>query len=383
MKIALVGCGFVADYYLATLPNHPQLELLGITDRAEERARTLSKYHRVPRYDSVAELLNDDRVELVVNLTNPRNHYEVTRSCLEAGKHVYSEKPIATNFEDAVEIVELAERDGLYLTSAPCNVLSESAQTMWKALRDGRIGKPRLAYAEMDDGLIHRMRYRQWKSDAGIPWPWKDEFEVGCTLEHAGYYVTWLTAFFGPARSVTSFASCLVPDKETEEPLDVITADFSSACIEFSDGVVARLTNSIYAPHNHRLQVFGDEGSLSVDECWNYRSPVYMKTRSPLALRIEKWPLLANLPGLGRRRLPMLRSNGHKHKYSGTHNMDFCRGVAALADAATKKRPAVMSARYALHVNEIVLAMQHPAEMGSPRYLSTTFEPMEPAEWAR
>jgi predicted dehydrogenase len=261
-------------------------------------------------------------------------------------------------------------------------VLSESAQTMWKALRDGRIGTPRLAYAEMDDGLIHRMRYRQWKSDAGIPWPWKDEFEVGCTLEHAGYYVTWLTAFFGPARSVTSFASVLVPDKETDEPLNAITADFSAACIEF-DGVVARLTNSIYAPHNHRLQVFGDEGSVSVDECWNYASPVYLKTRSPLALRLEKWPLLANLPGLGRRRLPLLRGAARKHKYSGTHNMDFARGVAAMAQAAAERRPAVMSARYALHVNEIVLAMQYPAEMGSPRRLTTTFEPMEPMPWAR
>jgi predicted dehydrogenase len=216
-----------------------------------------------------------------------------------------------------------------------------------------------------------------------MPWPWKDEFEVGCTLEHAGYYVTWLAAFFGPAKSVTSFASCLVLDKETDEPLDVITADFSSACIEFNDGVVARLTNSIYAPHNHRLQVFGDEGAVSVDECWKYDSPVYVKSRSPWALRLEKYPLLANMPGLGRRRLPLVRSGVHKHQYKGTHAMDFARGVAELASAAAEGRPATMSARYALHVNEIVLAMQYPAEMGSPRQLTTTFDPMEPMSWAR
>jgi hypothetical protein len=122
---------------------------------------------------------------------------------------------------------------------------------------------------------------------------------------------------------------------------------------------------------------------LSVDECWNYASPVYLRTRSRLALRLEKWPLLANLPGLGRQRVPMLSHGGYRHKYRGTHNMDFSRGVALLAQAAAEQSPAVMSTRYALHVNEIVLAMQYPAELGSPRRLTTTFDPMEPLPWAR
>ncbi len=66
MKIALVGCGFVADYYLATLPNHPELELLGITDRVPERTQLLADYHGVPKFNSLDDVLNDDRVQLVV-----------------------------------------------------------------------------------------------------------------------------------------------------------------------------------------------------------------------------------------------------------------------------------------------------------------------------
>src|SRR5207302_1746767 len=99
---------------------------------------------------------------LVLNLTNPRNHYEVARACLDAGKHVYSEKPIATSWPQAVELVELAERLGLQIVSAPCTVLGEAAQTLWKAVRTGLIGPVRLAYAELDDGMVHREQYKSW-----------------------------------------------------------------------------------------------------------------------------------------------------------------------------------------------------------------------------
>lgn len=84
-------------------------------------------------------------------------------------------------------------------------------------------------------------------SPSGAPWPYKDEFEVGCTLEHAGYYVTWLAAFFGPAKSVTSFAGCQIPDKGTDGPLEVLAPDFAVGCIEFACSVAARVTCSIVA----------------------------------------------------------------------------------------------------------------------------------------
>jgi len=248
-RIAIVGCGFVADYYVKTLPGHPQLELVGVMDRIQERADKFSAYHSVPAYKSFDELLKDDRVDIVLNLTNPRSHYEVSKACLLAGKHVYSEKPLAMDFFEAEELVKLAEARGLQISSAPCSLLGETAQTLWKALRENQVGKVRVVYAEMDDGLVHKMPYKQWVSESGTPWPYKDEFEVGCTLEHAGYYVAWLVAFFGPATSVTAFSSCLIPDKETDVPLDVNAPDFSVACIQFASGVVARLTCGIIAPH--------------------------------------------------------------------------------------------------------------------------------------
>lgn len=374
MRIAIVGCGFVADYYLKTLPSYPELEITGVMDRVEERATKFSAYHGVPTYPSLEALLADPKVDIVLNLTNPKSHYAVSKAALEAGKHVYSEKPLAMAMSEAEELVNLAEQRGLLISSAPCNLLSETAQTLWKALREKKIGHVRLVYAEMDDGLVHRMPYQKWVSESGTPWPYKDEFEVGCTLEHAGYYVTWLTAFFGPAETVTAFSSCLIPDKQTDVPLDENAPDFSVACIKFASGVVARLTCSIVAPHDHELRIIGDDGILGIEDCWYYGSPIYIKRMISIRRKTFITPWKQNYPLV---RKPL------KFGYKGAQQMDFARGVAELAAAIQEKRPCRLSPRFSLHNNELVLAIQNALETGAPHKLTTTFEPLEPMPWAR
>lgn len=92
MRIALIGCGNVAPFYIKTLLRYGQLDLIGVMDQDEKRAARFSRYYSVFRYHSLDELLDDRRVELVLNLTNPRSHFEISKACLLAGKHVYSEK---------------------------------------------------------------------------------------------------------------------------------------------------------------------------------------------------------------------------------------------------------------------------------------------------
>lgn len=396
MNIAIVGCGYVADYYLRTLPNYPDLNLVGVMDIDQERATRFAEYHSLSAYHTLEELLADPRVNIVVNLTNPKSHFSVSKASLEAGKHVYSEKPLAMSFSEAEELVELAEKKGLYISSAPCNLLSETAQTVWNALQNKEIGRVFLAYAELDDGLVHRRSYQKWLSDSGIPWPYKDEFEVGCTLEHAGYYVTWLTAFFGPAKTVTAFSSCLVSDKEIDVPLDVNAPDFSVACIKFASGVVARITCSIIAPHNHSLQIFGDEGVLYVDDCWNYASPVYIQPLQTSTRKTfgERWRSISNklayfyktlrnptAKPLPTKKHPLVKEADYNHLTA--LKMDFCRGIAELAEAIAQQRSCRISARYSLHVNEIVLAIQNSLETGSSYTVTSSFEPIEPMPWAK
>jgi predicted dehydrogenase len=374
MNIGVVGCGFVADYYISTLAAYPQIKIIGVTDRDPDRAARFSEFHKLPKFDSLDSLLADERVEMVLNLTNPRSHYEVTKACLEADKHVYSEKPLAMNMDHARELVETAERKSLRLASAPCSLLGETAQTLWKVLRERRIGTPRLVYAEMDDGMVYRMAYRKWVSTSGVPWPAKDEFEVGCTFEHAGYYLTWFPAFFGPAKTVTAFSACLAPDKMTDEPLDVDAPDFSVACITFESGVVARLTCGIIAPHDHTLRIIGDEGVLGTHDCWYYRSPVYIQRPITIRRKTIMSPFKTSCRLVG-------ESKG-RYRYRGAQQMDFARGVAELAEAVREQRPCRLSERYSLHVNEMVVAIDQARDTAAPYKMTTTFDPIAPMPWA-
>lgn len=372
--VAFTGCGYVADFYARTLRGHPELDLVGVFDRDAERTRRFSAHFGVPAYDSLGQMLTDDRVAIVVNLTNPESHEDVSRAALEAGRHVYTEKPLAMEVGRARELVDLARRRGRLLASAPCSVLGETAQTLWKALREGRVGKVRLVYAELDDGMVHRMPYQRWVSESGAPWPSRNEFQVGCTLEHAGYYVTWLTAFFGPAESVTAFASCQVPEKVEGVPGERMAPDFSVAAIRFASGTVARLTCSILAPHDHSLRIVGDEGVLTTGDCWYYGSPVHIQRFMTIRRRTLPHPL--------RKRVPLVR-RPPRFQARSSAQMDFARGIAEMADALAEQRPCRLSPEYSLHNTEIVLAIHDAARLGTPYRVSSTFSPMEPMPWAR
>ena len=406
MKIAIVGCGHIADYYVQTLPEHPELELVGVMDIIRDRAVKFSQYHSIPFYETLDELLTDSNVDIVLNLTNPRSHYEVSKACLEAGKHIYSEKPIAMTISESKNLVALANQQGLQITSAPCSLLGETAQTLWKAVRENAVGKVRLVYAEIDDGMIHKSSYKTWLSVSGIPWPYQDEFEIGCTIEHAGYYVTWLTAFFGPAESVTAFASCLIPNKVSDELLEPPdTPDFSVACIKFKSGVVARLTCSIVAPHNHSLKIIGDHGILETEECWFYDAPIYVEYREKSSLTnstefniFKQSIVLAEKFFSYAKRIqtkilmkqqtkmiyPLVRKPPKSKWYEDSGmQMDLSRGVAEMAASITEQRPNRLSADFTLHNNELVIAIHQAFHIGSTVNLTTTFEPIEPMDWAK
>lgn len=375
MRTALIGCGFVADLYLQTLRNHPMLKITGVFDRDTARLDQFSLFYHLRRYRCMDELLNDPAVELVINLTNPGSHHLISRASLEAGKHVYSEKPLATTLEDAQSLVALAERRGLLLAGAPCNLLGETAQTLWKALRAGRIGTPRLVYAELDEEQLF-MNYREWISKSGAAWPYRDEFEVGSTLEHAGYYLGWLTAFFGPAQEIVSSRGVLAdrsgPVQENYAPA------FGTACIRFAGGLVARITCSTYTAMDHRFRVFGDDGVLSTPDCWDYASPVYIRHRIPQCWQ-DRHPHRAELLHM-EPQIPLVRRNGFAYDKSRELRMDFGRGVAELADAVKEGREPRLSARWLLHVTELALAMN--AGDGVRREIQSTFPPIAPMPWA-
>jgi predicted dehydrogenase len=376
MRLAIVGCGFVADLYMLTLRLHPELEVVGVMDRDPVRAARFAGHYGFATYRSLAAVLADPQVELILNLTNPASHYEVSRAALEGGKHVYAEKPMAMRAEDAFALVALARARGLRISGAPSRVLAGPAQTMWKALRDGRIGTPYLAYAEMDDGLLHRMAFRSWRGASGAPWPYRDELEVGNTLEHAGYALTWLVTFFGPVESLSAFGAHAVADKRVDVPLARQAPDFTSACLRFVSGMIARLTCSIVGDHDHQIRIFGEDGVLSTDDCWTPRSPVRLKRRVTLGGRTMDLPWTTQLPLLGDDAARTRASRGLK-------KVDFCLGPVELVRAITDERPSRLSPELCLHVTEIALGIHTAAETRREVTIRSRFTAPEPMPFAR
>ena len=261
-------------------------------------------------------------------------------------------------------------KKGLMLVSAPCSVLGEAAQVLLGAVRRGVAGTPRLVYAELDDGFIPHAPYAKWRSESGAPWPCGDEFAVGCTLEHAGYSLSWLIAMFGRVERVVAASAEVIPDK----PGAGGAPDFSVAVLFFENGPVARLTCSIAAPHDHRIRVIGDAGVLQVREAWNNAAPVRFHRRFTLRRRLIEHPL-------GRR----IRAAGTpppKVGRWGAAAMDFALGPVEMLAALAGGRACLLSNDMGLHLTEVTLAIQNAGAETGPQIMQSACAPMEPASWA-
>ncbi|OYR11564.1 Gfo/Idh/MocA family protein [Brucella grignonensis] len=378
MNIAIIGTGFVADYYMTTLRNYPQLKLLGAFDRSAERLKIFAAHYNVRAYESFEAILADKDVQIVLNLTTPESHYAISRAALEAGKHVYSEKPLAMDFNDAKALVEFAEANGLTLAAAPANGLSDAQKLVSHSISE--IGTPRLVYAEMEDGPVFRDKWATWRSQSGAPWPGLHEFEIGCTLEHAGYALSWLVSLFGPVESVTAFSSITFQNKGPGTEHLHMAPDFSVGCLRFKSGLVARLTSGLAMPKDRSLTIVADKGSITVDDLWDNRSAVRLESTT------RKRSILSRVFGrleakLGKT-LPWKPAVGSKLAYpkgdalslpSFPSQIDFMRGVADQARAIETGKTAFFSGAVALHITEVALALNNAGENAAPYKVQSSF----------
>ena len=372
-EVSIIGCGFVADLYARAFSVMPGFRVCGVYDRDFARLATFCDHWKLPAKPSLEVLLADaSRGGIVLNLTNPDAHFAINRACLNAGHHVYSEKPLAMNMAQAGELHALAQNKGLMLASAPCSVLGEAAQTLGHALRGNVVGTPRLIYAELDDGFVPQAAYRKWLTETGAPWPYIDEFNVGCTLEHAGYYLGWLIAWFGSVRTVVAASAEVVPDKIGT---GAMAPDVSVATLFFENGPVTRLTCSIVAPHDHQIRIIGDKGVLSCKAAWDNSAKVRFARRITLRRRLLESPL--------KRRVRLKGPTHPKVGRWGAASMNFMLGPQEMLDAlAEDRRLSRLSNDFALHMTEVTLAIQNAGEFSGAQKMTTRCTPMEPMPWA-
>ncbi|AWN55619.1 oxidoreductase [Methylobacterium sp. 17Sr1-1] len=353
---------------LATLP---EVTVAGAWDIDLDRLHAFRKYWRVPAATSLDDLIGR-RPDLILNLTNPGSHYAVSLACLEAGLPVYSEKPLATRLDDARHLHRVATERGVMLASAPCSALGESAQILWKALRERVIGTPRLVYAEIDDGFLIRAPHETWRSESGAPWPVQDELAVGCALQHAGYYLTWLIAMFGSVTRVSAASAEVLGLTLAEGAAAAPT--YACASLFFESGVVARLTCSVVAPHDHSLRIFGDDGILEVGECWSNDAAVRVRRRHVVRRRLIDSPLT--------RRLRPGRPTHAKVGRKGATAMNFALGPQEMLAAKAEGRASRLDADLALHLTEVALAIQSAGDGTGHQVIASRAGAAAPMPWA-
>lgn len=403
MKIAFVGCGYVFDIYMRTKWGHQELHVCGVFDVDAARAEVVRLHYGFNVYPSYDALVEDPDVEIVVNLTTIKSHYEVTRRALAAGKHVYSEKPLTTDLGQTLELFDLARARGVILTGAPSNLFSDAVRTMWKAVLDGAIGVPALVYAELDDNPAHLMHLDKVRSPTGAPFPYVEELQEGCTVEHIGYHLVWICAMFGPATSVTAFSKALIDNKTTTPLSPSDTPDLSVVCLDFANGVAARITCSWVAPRDHRFRIVGREGELSADNVFHDQSPLRLERFSRVSLSarkaytIRRHPTLGGLFGVGGRRLKLSRGwKSHaveaergvgrtwKHRLVSwlrrreIYAQDKFLGIAEMARAIQTGSAQPTPSDFLIHLNELTLMIQRAGPNGIAVKPATTFEPLKP-----
>lgn len=403
MKIAFVGCGFVFDIYMRTIRAHPELTIRGVFDINSERMARVQAYYGFANYDSYDALLADPEVEAIINLTTIGAHFEVSRRALEAGKHVYSEKPLTTSVEESRILFDTAAKHGVRLYGAPCNIFSDTVRTIFQAVEDGAIGKPLLVYAELDDNPINLMEFEKVKSPTGAPWPLEEEIHEGCTYEHLGYHLVWICGLLGPAVSVTAFSSELIEHKMDGLPTRVGTPDYSVANLHFANGAAARITCSVVAPRDHRMRVIGSEGEITGDSYRHYQSPVFLERYSKGSLSARKFqtlrarPSLGRLFGIGGGKIK-LAQNAKSHavekdqqikssvkqriiewvRRREVYAQDKFVGIAEMASEIRDGRDQYLSPKFIMHINELTLLTQGAGTDGIATKPTTSFELLGP-----
>ncbi|MEG2626228.1 MAG: Gfo/Idh/MocA family oxidoreductase [Christensenella sp.] len=265
IKIGLVGCGNICDIYLQNSKKFGVMEIVAVADAFVERAEDKAKEYDIKKVCSVDQLMADPQIDVVLNLTNPSSHYDVSMAALRAGKHVYSEKSLAVTCEQGKEIVELAKEKGLRVGCAPDTFMGGRLQTCRKLIDDGWIGKPIAATAFM---TCHG--HEIWHPGPAFFY----QVGAGPMFDMGPYYVTALIALLGPAKRVSGAVQKTFEKRMiTSEPLngqeiDVEIPTHISGTVEFEKGAVATLITSfdIWDSHLPRLEIYGTEGTLSLSE---------------------------------------------------------------------------------------------------------------------
>lgn len=376
--VGLIGSGMISQTYLDNMCGRfDVLRVVGCSDIIPERSAKRAEQYNI-RQMTNEEILADPDIQIVVNTTYPKSHFEVTKQALEAGKHVQTEKMLATNFEDAKKLYELAKEKGLRLGAAPDTFLGGGYQTCRKLIDEGYIGKPLMVRAAITRNYAVDM--------ATEPTPPSFVMNDGGTIpfDMGGYYIHAMVNLFGPVLRVTGFAA---HDKKFfTHPLHahygdeiLYTNDINRmvATLEFESGVFGCLMatdSSNVMNEDNGITVYGTDGILVCPDPNTFGGPVKLMRAG--ANGFVDIPLTHGYTGQERAfGEPAADPTDFMAAYWKTSRRGI--GVADMAWSILKNRPHRCSAELGLHAIEIIHGVAVSSKTGAI-YTMTT-HPQRPA----
>ena len=349
IRVAIIGCGSISDIYMSNITSgkFQILELVGCSDLYPAAAQAKAEKYGCKAM-TTEEICADPSIDMVINLTIPAAHYPVIKQCLEAGKHVFSEKMIAVELWQGKELVELANAKGLYLGVAPDTFLGASVQTAKYIVEQGLIGKPVSCHAAISRnyGIYGEFLTHLCKRGGGIG------FDMG------GYYLTALASILGPVKAVSAFTAINDPHRVNTrigaphygEEYELEDANVITAAMQYESGVLGTLhmNSDCILDETYSLVIYGTEGIVYMGNPNEFGNPVYLKKTlgEPVAF-------------------PM--THGYGENSRGV-------GAAEMAWSICNGRKNRASKEMAFHVFELMHGIMTAAETGKTVTLESTFE---------
>lgn len=337
LKVGIIGCGNILYAYVNGCKQFEILDLVACADIDPAKAEAAVKEFGIPQAVSTNALLSDPTIDLVINLTIPAAHAEITLAAIQAGKHVHSEKPLAITRKDGQAILQAAKEQGVRVSCAPDTFLGGGLQTARKLIDDGTIGRPVAAVAfMMGHGPEH------WHPNPDFFY----EVGAGPVFDMGPYYLTALVHLLGPVKRVTASTTSAFeereitnPDNRTGEMIPVEVSTHATGILDFASGAVGTLVFSwdVWKTNLPRIEIYGTEGSMIIPDPNTFKGPVQVqKGRDgdwedvPITYPEDVWR------GIGAADMAHAIASGRAHRASGDlayHVLDL---MHALDDASQK-----------------------------------------------
>lgn len=356
LRVGVVGVGNISGIYLENLHHCEDVKIVACADLDVARAEAVAAKHHIPTGTSVEKLLAMDEVDLVLNLTIPSAHADVALAALNAGKHVFSEKPMAIELDDAIAMMELAKRNDLRVGGAPDTFLGGGHQACRQLIDDKAIGDIVSVHGFMICG-----GHESWHPNPAFYY----QPGGGPLFDMGPYYITAFVNLFGPIRAVSAVASATHPTRTvTSEPLKgavipVETPTHIESTLEFENGILGRLTTSFDAPvaEMPHIVIYGTQGTMVVPDPNGFDGPIQVRLRGEPDWRFisHHRPYTNNARGLGVRDMARAIHHNHAHRANGELTLHVLEVMHGALESAHQKgfvmmkhlaqRPAAVSAK--------------------------------------